>query len=492
MQRDAILNLSILGLRDAFSDGVLSCVEVAEAYLAQIRTDASRPYPLNAVTCLDPDVLHRARLLDQARNQGRPLGLLHGVPILVKDNIDVAGLPTSNGSRLLAGARPRANAAIVDNLLAEGAVILGKASMGEFAHGHYSSRDGTVRNPFHPKRSPAGSSCGSAVAVAARYALAAIGTDSSNSVRGPAAMAGIVGMRPTTRLLDRRGIAPKSRAFDTAGPMARTVKDAALILEAMKATREGRSADVADAVSGGTLTAIRLGVVGTFFRGDREVLGLAEKALSALERSGAVLVDISIDEDHVGRFIDDSGRTIRNPADASFREDFDAYLSTLSGDHQPACVADIVAACEEPGAAAGRPVDEAIVAFLRRSLSRSSTDEDYIRLVNESLPRLTSFKCELFERHGVDAMIYPTKAAFASPLDTPEIRIDDESYIPTGVSWENPLVFASYDSIGNPDITIPIGLGHLGMPAGLSIMGKPYEDERLLSIAARVETAIAA
>src|SRR5438094_5503986 len=221
---------TIADIQEAVAAGVLSSEKLVELYLARIAAYDRAGPRLNSIIYINPNAKAEAAALDRERADKGPRGPLHGIPVLLKDNIDVANMPTTNGSAVMNDAIPSEDGSITKALRAAGAVILGKAAMGEFAGGSYNSVRGQTLNPYNVKRSTGGSSSGSGAAISANFGVLAIGTDTSTSVRGPASYTGIVGMRPTTGLISRAGIAPKNLNFDRAGPMARTVTDLALMM----------------------------------------------------------------------------------------------------------------------------------------------------------------------------------------------------------------------------------------------------------------------
>jgi len=222
---------TIDSIHAAYNSGILTSVDLVQYYLRRIEAYDTHGPKINSIITLHPNALEQAAMLDRELQHHGMQGRLHGIPVLLKDNLDTFDLPTSNGSAILKNVVPMKDAFLVNELRKAGAIILGKASMGEFAAGSYNTVNGQAINPYNFKRVPGASSGGSGAAIAANFAVLAIGTDTSTSVRQPAAYNGIVGLRPTTGLISRTGIAPKSLNFDTAGPMARTVSDVAYMLE---------------------------------------------------------------------------------------------------------------------------------------------------------------------------------------------------------------------------------------------------------------------
>src|SRR5580700_7422524 len=224
---------TIAEIQEAVIAGALSSEKLAELYLARIAAFDRAGPRLNSIMYVNPNAKAEAAALDKERADKGPRGPLHGIPILLKDNIDVANMATTNGSAVMKDAVPPEDGSITKALRAAGAVIVGKAAMGEFAGGSYNSVRGQTLNPYNVKRQTGGSSSGSAAAISANFSVLAVGTDTSTSVRGPSAYTGIVGLRPTTGLISRAGIAPKNLNFDSAGPMARTVTDLAVMMNVL-------------------------------------------------------------------------------------------------------------------------------------------------------------------------------------------------------------------------------------------------------------------
>ena len=267
--------------------------EAVRRYLGRI---AQVDTLIHAVVEINPDAMQIARELDEERRAGRRRGPLHGVPILIKDNIDTADrMMTTAGSLALVGApRPRQDAGIVTKLRQAGVVILGKTNLSEWANirsprstSGWSARGGQTNNPHALDRNPSGSSSGSAAAVAAELCAMAVGTETDGSIVSPSSNCGIVGIKPTVGLLSGQGIIPISHSQDTAGPMARTVAEAAVLLSAMNE----RGLDFTGALRDGALQGARLGVARGYFGSNPGVRGVIESAMSALAKAGAVLVD---------------------------------------------------------------------------------------------------------------------------------------------------------------------------------------------------------
>lgn len=498
---------TIAGITAAFDSGALTCVRLTQLYLARIAAYDDAGIRLNSVTTVNPDALRTAAELDRERERNGPRSPLHGIPVLLKDNIDTFDLPTTNGSAILKNSIPPADAFIADLLRRKGVLILGKASMGEFAGGSYNTVDGQVTNPYNLKRDTGGSSAGPAAALAANLTVLAIGTDTSTSVRGPASYTGIVGLRPTTGLISRSGIAPKNLLFDTAGPMARTVTDAALMLTAVarldpadplsvevygnypqplrKKAAQGQL-DYTRYLDKDSLKGVRLGAVRDFFGGDPEIDALAENALTTMRARGAEVVDIHLDPAFLDYYIVHGPADIRTIADYRFRADWESYLATLGPD-VPKTVQEFITIYETVVDKSPLPVETSVLTLLKNSLTTSADMPAYKNLVQNILPEATRLKLAMFDQYNLDAMVFPYWSSFAAPISNPVFSIPDPTFVPS--ARPQPAIFAGYSSMGFPGIVVPMGIGSEGLPMTISFMGRPYSDGKLLGYAYDYEQA---
>lgn len=342
-------------LEQAQRAGEVTSVTLTDGYLARIDTLSVHGPHLNAVRCLDPTARAQAAARDAERASGAVCGPLHGIPVLVKDNIDVAHLPTSAGSVALAHSVPAADAPLVAALRRAGVVILGKANLTELANyttegmpSGYSSLGGQVLNPYDASCTPSGSSSGSAVAAAAGLAAAAVGTETSGSILSPAQACSVVGVKPTVGLVSRTGVVPISSTQDTPGPMTRSVRDAAWLLAAMMGG--GSSGDDADRLPGGgdpedpatancPLTAAHLTaeLSGDALPGARlgvmaDTSEIFAAALEVLRRRGATLVEVALPE-----------VTAESVLSYEFARDFRTYCARLPAGCPVRTLADVVA-----------------------------------------------------------------------------------------------------------------------------------------------------
>jgi len=488
---------TIAEINRAFDAGALTAEELVQLYLNRIEAYEDSGPRLNSITTINSNALETAAALDLERQLYGPRSPLHGIPILLKDNIDTFDLPTSNGSVILKDSIPPDDAFITQALRDAGAIILGKAAMGEFAGASYNTIDGQPLNPYNFKRDTGGSSSGSAAAVAANLTVLAIGTDTSTSVRGPAALNGIVGLRPTTGLISRDGIAPKNLNFDTAGPMARTVTDMALLLNVIAGVdpadpltleSEGNIAeDYTDFLVKGSLQGARLGIARDFFGGDPEIDALAEEAIAKLEELGAEIIDpVTYDPEYIEFYVRNGGPNVRTISDYRFKADWEAYLATL-GPEIPKTVEEFVRIYETEVNNSALPVQNSVLNLLKRSLLTSTDDPAYKNLIENVLPKSTELQLALFESYDLDALVFPYQTTFAPPISNVVFSVDDPTFVPS--TAPSPATLAGYNSVGFPGIVVPMGFGSQGLPMALSFFGKPYEEGKLISYAYDYEQA---
>ena len=498
-------------IRKAMDAGALTSEQLVKMYLARIAAYEDGGPTLNSIITINPNALKEAAALDAERKTKGSRGPLHGIPVLLKDNIDTFDMPTTNGSILLKESIPPDDAFIAKAVRNAGAVILGKSSMGEFAGGSYNTVSGQTINPYNFKRQTGGSSSGSGAAIAANLAVLAVGTDTSTSVRGPSAFTGIVGIRPTTGLISRDGIAPKNLNFDSAGPMARTVTDVALFLNVLA------GGDSADALSeqvwneelkkyskyttgvGATkkidytkflkadaLKGARVGVVRDFFGGDPEIDALANAAIDKMRALGAQVVEIHLEPEFVEKYLTTGGRKIRELSDYRFKADWEHYLSTL-GSKAPKTVAEFVSRYENVVNKSSLPVEDSVMRLLKNSLKTSTDDPQYKDLIQNVLPAATKAKLAIFAKYHVDALVFPYQSNFGAPISNPAYSIDDPTFVKS--DRPQPSIMAGYSSVGFPGVVVPMGFGTQGLPMDISFFGKPYEEGKLLGYAYAYEQA---
>jgi amidase len=471
-------------LQRRMQSGAETAQSLTEKYLERISVlDPT----LHAVLETNPEALAEASALDAERRAGSSRGALHGIPVLLKDNIATKGrMHTTAGSVALLEATVARDAFLVGRLRAAGAVILGKTNLSEWANfrsshssSGWSGRGGQCRNPYVLDRSPSGSSSGSGAAVAANLCAVAVGTETDGSIVSPSSACGLVGLKPTVGLVSRSGIIPISHTQDTAGPMARTVRDAAILLAAMagpddmdsasRASSRLASADFTHVLDAGGLRGARIGVPRPAYYGYNPATdALAEKALAVLRDAGAILVDPA--PIATAAKMDDPEGVVLN---FEFKADLDAYLRTLGGGG-PRSLSELIA-FNEKNAAAEMPFfgqDRFLIAQAKGPL----TDPAYRKAL--ALCR------RLAGREGIDATMdrYHLDALVA-PTQGPAWLIDLVNGDSFGGSSSTPAAVAGY-----PSITVPMGQVH-ALPVGLSFFGRAWSEPTLLRLAYAFEQA---
>ena len=480
-------------LQRQLTAGTLTSLALVKHCLQRIRRiDTSGPR-INAIIELNPAALAQARALDHVRRQaspGTPLGLLHGLPVLLKDNIATAdGMSTTAGSLALAGTHAQRDAHIVTRLRAAGAVILGKTNLSEWANfrstrssSGWSSRGAQTLNPHALTRSTSGSSSGAGAAVAAGLCALAVGTETDGSIVSPAARCGIVGFKPTLGLVSRDGIIPIAAAQDTAGPMTRSVADAALLLQVLAGPdpRDSASAAMPGAHGGHTdfsaalrpsaLQGTRIGVIRDPLPNQPQVLDLFEQALAVLKAQGAVLVD-TLRIPHRDEFAA-SERTVLMH---EFKDGLARYLAEFQPDAQVQTLADVIA-FNTANARATMPFFGQELLLQSQACGGLDTP-DYVQALahNRRLSRTEGLDA-LFAEHRLDAVV--------APSGNPAWRIchllGDHA---TRGGMSSPFAVAGY-----PHITVPMGLV-ADMPVGVSMGALAWQDTQLLGMAYAYEQA---
>lgn len=482
----------------ALDDGRTTSLQLVDYYLARIAAYDQAGPAINALIALDPTASLQAARLDAERAQGSSRGRLHGIPMVVKDNIDVAGMATTAGSVVLREHVPACDAHVVARLREAGAVILGKTNMSEFACSNgrygYSSLGGLTLNPYNLNRNAAGSSSGSAAAVAANFAVFGLGTDTFGSIRAPCNVTGLVGIRPTLGLTSRDGVLPLALSFDVTGPMARSVRDAAIVLQAM-AGNDTRDAGVSaaappvlpriadDYCSGldtGALQGARIGVALDFPGENGQVRAIAQAAVARMAALGATVAPVRLPE---------PAATVHTAllgaiADAELQAQLATYLQRTPG-NWPATLAQLADAVGAPAiASSAQPVNPRTVAGLRKSLAlaQSQTAAQRAALL-EALQAFRAALAALLRGQALDAIVFPTLSCPASP----RYDRDDPTYECSAPNPYSALYVAS--AAGLPEVTVPAGMAPGGVPVGMSFMGAAYGESKLLALAYAFEQA---
>lgn len=456
---------SILDLQAAQTDGRVTSRGLVESYLARIRAYDQAGPTLNAVVTLNPHALADADALDKERAAKGPRGPLHGIPILVKDNYDTTDMPTSGGTLGLALLQPTADAAQVKKLRDAGAVILGKTTMHELAAGitTISSYTGQTRNPYDLGRLPGGSSGGTGAAIGASFAAAGMGSDTCGSIRIPAANQNLVGLRGTRGLSSRSGVMPLSDTQDIAGPLARTVTDLALVLEATVGadpsdpiTAESKGhipASYRDALAKATLAGARIGVLRSLFGDapeDEEVAAVIRTALNAMKAQGAEVVETTVPG------LDDLLRESSVIGD-EFKFDLAAYLAKHPG-----------AAVHSLGEILERGLyHEALEQTFRLRNAPERRDTEHYRQALVKRRALKEAVTSTLEGQRIDVLVYPTLRRKPALIGEAQLGTTCQLSASTGL----------------PAISIPAGFTADGLPIGMELLGGAFTESALLQYA---------
>lgn len=470
-----IENLDLAQLADGIDEGAYNSEAITAAYLARIAAiDDSGP-KLNAVIATFPDALDQARAMDAELRAGRYRGPMHGIPILVKDNVEVAGpLPTTAGSLALAGNVTNRDAPLIARLRAAGAVILGKTNLSEWANirsdnatSGWSAVGGLTKNPHALDRNSCGSSSGSGAAMAAALAAGTIGTETDGSIACPAGVNGVVGFKPTVGLVSRRFVVPISHSQDTAGPMTRSVRDAAIMLTAM-AGSDPQDAATADAdrwrgnyaagLSVDGLKAMRIGVI----RAPEADATLFDAAIAKLKDGGAqvILVDTSkIDQQKIGQ---SEFKLLLT----ELKADLASYLQGLPDGLVPhKTLADIIAFNTANADRELQYFGQDI--FETADKEKGLDDPAYLEALATSRGLATEALNQMFSSNKVDVIIAQTNgAAWVSNLGK-------------GDAFSGPSASQLPAIAGFPHLTVPMGLSG-GLPIGLSFIGPKWHDHDVL------------
>lgn len=488
-----IVETDIRSIHAAYKAGTLSAEQLTTDYLERIQTYDNSGPRLNSFITLNPEALDVARALDKERNSKGMRGPLHGIPIVIKDNYDTKDLPTTGGSAVLREHRPRQDAFTVKKLREAGAIILGKTNMSELALSYgrlgYSSQGGLTLNPYNLKRNASGSSSGTAAAVGANLAVLGTGTDTAGSIRGPAAVTGNVGIKPTLGLTSRAGVIPASLSFDVTGPVARSVYDAAVALTVMagvdpedartESSVKFQGKDYRDYLDVNALKGKRLGVVTTYTGGNAEVDAAFNHALAQMRSQGAETVDVT-----VPGFIQDAWGTMMGPVvDNEFDDQIEYYFTKDKAPIQT--VEELIALSLDPDILnSENPVNpERVDGYRTAAKSLGLADQVYIEIVTNRIPGARQFVIDLMKDEKLDALVFPTMLCPASPL----YNLKDESYVCSASDPYIPSYLAS--STGFPEITVPMGFTGQGLPLGISFFATAYDEPRLIGLAYAFEQA---
>jgi amidase len=481
----ALEELSLADIAAAFTDERMTSQQLTQRYLARIEKLDRRGPSLGSVIEINPRALEIASALDAERKTRGARGPLHGVPVLIKDNVETSDhMMSTAGSLALSGWYAPKDAPLVERLRAAGAVILGKTNLSEWANfrsthslSGWSGRGGQCRNPYATDRTPSGSSSGSAVAVSANLCAIAVGTETDGSIVSPASINGIVGLKPTVGLVSRRGIAPISHSQDTAGPLTRSVRDAAVMLGIMAGldTADAASAAVGDRfqtdyvryVDPKGLAGARLGIARKFFADNAPLNGFLETCIATLKAAGAVIVDPADLPMHGS-----TGAPEQEVLLYEFKADLNAYLKRLPPTF---------------------PV-RSLAALIRFNEAHKETE---MPLFDQELLRQAEAKGPLTEKAYKDARATCLKATRSNGIDAvlAQHKLDAMVTLTAGPAWLIDTVNGDSDTggcsspaaiAGYPHITVPAGLFR-GLPIGLSFFGAAFSEPTLIKLGSGFE-----
>jgi len=484
----AVAEMSVAQLQDAMGAGRITSQALTALYLARIKAIDKAGPRLNAVIEVNPDALKIAAALDKERKEKGPRGPLHGIPVLIKDNIATADrMQTTAGSLALLGVKPPRDAFLVAKLREAGAVILGKTNLSEWANirstrstSGWSARGGLTRNPYALDRNTSGSSSGSGAAIAASLAAVAVGTETDGSITSPAAVNGLVGIKPTVGLVSRSGVVPIAHSQDTAGPMARTVADAAALLSAISgsdardsATREAdaRAVDLTKHLDPNALKGARIGVIRGQLSAPRNDLVAVEieKALEVMRAQGATLVDLP-ELPNTGKY----GATELTVLLYELKADLAAYLAEYAPGAPVKTLADVIAFNEQH-----REKEMPYFGqehFIAAEAKGGLDAKEYLDALaaNQKLSRAEGIDKALLDNQ-LDAIVAPS----GQPAWLTDFIKGDAS----GGGFTSPAAVAGY-----PHVTVPAGFVH-GLPCGISFVGTAWSEPKLIALAYAFEQA---
>lgn len=471
---------TISDVQAAIKSGRLTSHQLVEMCLARIDAYDKKGPALNAIISVNPKALAIADELDRKFKTSGPVGPLHGIPVILKDNVNTKDVPTTGGSLSLKGYTPPRDATIVRKLEAAGAIVLAKANLHEFAvwGETISSLGGQTRNPYDLTRTPGGSSGGTGASLAANFAILGIGTDTVNSIRSPASANSIVGIRPTVGLISRSGIIPYSSVQDAAGPMARTVTDAVKMLNVLVGYDAADPAtawnvghvktDYTTYLQPAALKGARIGIVETFFGANddvhREVNAVVRTAIKRIEQQGATTISVRDPALDTNKLVSEVSVHLYD-----LKPDLDSYLSDPSSNTPIKSLAEII----ESGKFSPNIGDE-----IRKSESLDRDGPDYKdRLFRRS--RLQDRVMQIMAENNLDALLFPHQQRLVVPIGSRQV--------------ERNGVLGS--TTGFPSIVVPGGFSHPntnapeGVPVGIELLGRPWDEGKLIGIAFGIEQA---
>lgn len=469
-------------LQDALTRGETTSEDIVGEYLVRLATYDRNGPALRSMLALNPRALSDARALDAERAAGHIRGPLHGIPVAFKDNIDVLGLPTTGGALALVDHRPRLDSRMAAGMRRAGAVVLGKANLDEFPFGDFgiSSVAGTIGNAYDPSLSTAGSSGGSATAVTSSLVTLAFGTDTCNSLSNPAAFASLATIRTSRGLTSRAGVMPLNTFNDAVGPMAKSVRELALVLDAVagvdpedEATKDAAAhinGSFASPLHGGALKGKRIGVMRQLFigvTGEREIASMMDTVVTELRGAGATVVDVSIPD------LDAEYRAARGSAPGSLKAGWTAYLTRGASSGDNVLTIEELIASGKMAPAGTRRLQDALRASAVGEEGRTATANFYA-----ARERFRNLFAGVMDREHLDALLYPANQARPHTHEGGLERYGGEP----GTCEESAMT-------GLPQVTVPAGFIGGRYPFGISFLGRLWSDRDVLTIAYAYEQA---
>ncbi len=475
-------------LNAAMSAGTLTAEKLMELCLARIQAFDRAGPKLHAVIALNPKAMEQAKALDAERKAGKVRGPLHGIPVVLKDNYDTVEMPTTGGSVLLEGNMAPDDANMVKRLKDAGAIILAKVNLGEFANGNQSSMGGQSLNPHDLTRTPAGSSGGTGVAIAAGYAPLGLGTDTGGSIRGPSSVNGIVGLKPTHGLLSHDGIIPLALTLDMGGPMARSVSDIAISLGTMtgidpadeftKKSQGKFEKDYTKFLKAGSLKGARIGVARDYMGADPDVDWNIDSAVVAMKKEGATIVDVRLPK----WFLESATQVVFTLYPAEFAVQIGDYLKT-TGPKYPKNLDQLIERAREyrdlRADGAGPNLTRWRYFTDVEAKAVKLDDPSYKAMHDYYLPMTRSLLDGTFAKDKLDAFVYPTTVTRPEQIAAPPAP-------PLG-SVKSPRSLANLS--GYPDLIVPAGFTTDDLPVTISFFGPAFSEPRLLALGYSFEQA---
>lgn len=480
----SVVEKTVPELQDALTKGTVTSEDIVRDYLARLSVYDRNGLTFRSMLALNPHALADARGLDAERAAGHVRGPFHGIPIAFKDNIDVLGLPTTGGSRALIDHRPRVDSHIAAGMRRAGAIVLGKANLDEFPFGDFgiSSVGGTVGNAYDPSLSTSGSSGGSAVAVSTSLVAVGFGTDTCNSLSNPAAFASLATIRTTRGLTSRAGVMPLNTFNDAVGPLAKTVREVALVLDEVT----GRDADddatsaippamadrrgFAAALKPAALQGARIGVMRQLFvgvTGEREAAMAMDGVVAEFRRAGATVVDVAIPN------LDGEYRAARGSAPGSLRRAWTDYLSRGAASGEKVLTIEDLLATGKLAPASARRFQDALQPAPAGDALRDATAKFF-----SGREHFRDLFVGVMERERLDALLYPANQARPHTHEGGLERYGGEP----GTCEESAMT-------GLPQVTVPAGFLGGRYPFGISLLGRLWSDREILSLAHAYEQA---